>query len=323
MRYTQSEKMEIIRMVEGSTLSVRRTLRELDVSHSSFYNWYKRFLEKGYDGLTNNHKMPKQFWNAIPEWEKERIVDEARTYPEMSSREIACHITDNFGYFISESSVYRILKAKNLVSSPVYMVVSAKDKFDNPTTKVNQLWQTDFTYFKIIHWGWYYLLTILDDYSRYIIAWQLCKTMNAEDVKAVLDIAIERTGVQHVSVCQRTRLLSDNGPCFISSSLRDYLEENNMDHTRGKPFHPQTQGKIERYHRSMKNLILLDNYYSPEELEHQIQKWVEYYNNRRYHEAIENVTPSDKYFGRDQEIIRKRILLKAKTMLLRRKINRV
>ncbi len=321
MRYTQSEKMEIIRVVERSLLSVRRTLRELDVTPSSFYTWYRKYLEDGYDGLANNHKSPKQFWNAIPAWEKERVVQVARDYPEKSCREVACHIVDNFGYFISESSVYRILKAENLVSSPVYTSISAKDKFDDPTERINQLWQTDFTYFKIVHWGWYYLLTVLDDFSRYIIAWQLCKTMSTEDVKSVLDMAIEETGVTKVVVHLRPKLLSDNGPCFISSSLRDYLKDKKMTHTRGKPYHPQTQGKIERYHRSMKNLILLDNYYSPEELIDQISQWVTYYNNHRYHEAIDNVTPADKYFGRDKKILYLRGITKKRTMQLRRKIN--
>ena len=158
--------MEIIRVVERSALSVRRTLRELDVTPSSFYTWYGKYLEDGYDGLANNHKSPKQFWNAIPAWEKERVVQVARNYPEKSCREIACHIVDNFGYFISESGVYRIFKAENLISSPVYTVISAMDKFDNPAERIKQLWQTDFTYFKIVHWGWYYRLTILDDFSR-------------------------------------------------------------------------------------------------------------------------------------------------------------
>jgi putative transposase len=145
--------------------------------------------------------------------------------------------------------------------------------------------------------------------------------MSAEDVKSVLDMAIERTGVTQVVVYLRPKLLSDNGSCFISSSLRDYLKEKKMMHTRGKPYHPQTQGKIERYHRSMKNLILLDNYYSPEELIDQISQWVAYYNNHRYHEAIENVTPADKYYGRDKKILYLREMAKRRTMQLRRKIN--
>src|SRR5208337_3742920 len=163
-----------------------------------------------FDGLANKHKSHKQIWNAIPYWEKKRVVSIACKHIEMSPRELACHITDKLGYFISESSVYRILKAKNLISSPVYTLISAKERFDNPTTGILQLLQTDFTYFKIIDRGWYYLLTVLDDFSRYIMAWQLCNTMTTDDVKRVLDMAIKKTGITKVLVYDRPRLLSDN-----------------------------------------------------------------------------------------------------------------
>jgi putative transposase len=321
MKYTQSEKMEIIRMVEESNLSVKKTLEEMDVSRSSFYSWYQRYLESGYEGLASRQKRRRQFWNAIPEWEKERVVEVARKYPEKSCREIAWYITDKMGYFISESSVYRILKARDLVTSPAYTVISAADKFEHPTTRVNELWQTDFTYMKVVHWGWYYLSTVLDDYSRYIIAWRLCQTMTAWDVKKTLDIAIAKTGINHVHVLQRPRLLSDNGSAFIASELKKYLDEQQMRHIRTKTYHPMTQGKIERYFRSMKNLILLDIYFSPEDLRSRIGEWVDYYNNHRYHEAIDNVTPSDKYFGRDREILEQRKKIKAETVKKRRKWN--
>ena len=145
--------------------------------------------------------------------------------------------------------------------------------------------------------------------------------MMAEDVKKTLDIAIANTGVNHVHVYQRPRLLSDNGSCFIASELKRYLEDHKMRHIRSKIYHPMTQGKIERYHRSMKNLILLDLYYSPRELEVRVGEWVESYNNRRYHEAIDNVTPSDKYFGRDREILEQRKKTKTETMKRRRRLN--
>ncbi len=323
MKYSQPEKMEIIRMVEDSNLSVRRTLQQLEIPRSTFYEWYKRYQEAGYEGLAPKHRTLLQFWNAIPEWEKQRVVEIARDYPEKSCREVAFHITDKEGYFISESSVYRILKAHDLVTSPVYTVISAKDHFEHPTTRVNELWQTDFTYLKVIDWGWYYLLTVLDDYSRYIIAWRLCKSMKAEDVKSALELTIARTGVKHVHVYHRPRLLSDNGPCFISSKLKDYLCQYDMKHIRTRTYHPMTQGKIERYHRSMKNLILLDNYYSPAELEAQISEWVDHYNNHRYHEAINNVTPSDRFFGRDKKILEQRLKTKAETMRQRRETYRL
>jgi len=156
--------------------------------------------------------------------------------------------------------------------------------YANSVTRVNEMWQTDFTYCKIIGWGWYYLSTILDDYSRYILAWRLCTTMAASDVSNTLDDALSFTGLDQVRVKHKPRLLSDNGPSYIASDLADYLDDKGMDHTRGRPYHPQTQGKIERWHRSLKNQILLENYYLPGDLEQRIGEFVDYYNHERYHE---------------------------------------
>jgi transposase InsO family protein len=199
--------------------------------------------------------------------------------------------------------------------------MAASDKFKNPTTRINEMWQTDFTYFKVIGWGWFFLSTVLDDYSRRILSWKLFTTMNAEDVQVSLDMAIAETGTDQVIVKHRPRLLSDNGPCYVSGELKKYLKTREMDHTRGAPYHPQTQGKIERYHRSMKNVIKLDNYYLPGDLELEIAKWVEYYNNERLHESLDNVTPADMYFGRKEKILTKRDIIKEKTLLERKQIN--
>jgi transposase InsO family protein len=181
------------------------------------------------------------------------------------------------------------------------------------------LWQTDFTYLKVIHWGWYYLSTVMDDYSRYILSWRLCEGMSAEDVRKTIDLAIAESGVNHVMIRHRPRLLSDNGPCYISSELRQYLDDHGLTHTRGRPYHPMTQGKIERYHRSMKNVLLLDNYYSPEDLKAQIEAFVEYYNYQRYHESLNNVTPADVYTGRSVRILEERNRIKERTMKLRKR----
>jgi len=322
MRYRQAEKLEVIRLVEGSPVSVRQTLSELNINRSTFYNWYRRYEQGGADALATRYRPPEQFWNEIPPWEKKRVVETALDHAEKSPRELAWYMTDKQGYYISESTVYRILKAHNLVTSPVYAVVSAHEKFPQPTKAVNELWQTDFTFFKVVHWGWYYLSTILDDFSRFILAWRLCQGMSADEVKQTLDDAILFAGTRHVKVVSRPRLLSDNGPCYISKALGDYLKEKGIGHTRGKPFHPMTQGKIERYHRSMKNILLLEHYYSPSELEDQISAFVDYYNYDRYHESLENVTPADVYYGRDIEVLARRAQIKRKTMLLRRKHNR-
>ena len=199
--------------------------------------------------------------------------------------------------------------------------MQAGDSFKNPTRRIHEFWQTDFTYFRIIGWGWYYLSTVLDNYSRYIIAWKLTASMTGTDVKETLDEAVKNKGIKQIQVRHRPRLLSDNRLCYLSHELKSYLEKQGMTHTRGVPYHPMTQGKIERYHRSMKNVVKLQNYYFPWELEKEISQFVDYYNNHRNHEALNNVTPADVYFGRYHEIITKREQIKIKTLKIRKKIN--
>jgi len=323
MRYSQAEKMEIIKIVENSELSISRTLKELDVSRSTYYQWYRKYAEEGFEGLSNRKSNPKRIWNRIPDEEREKVVAIALALPDQSPRQLAWHITDKYEYYISESSVYRILKQYDLIPSPAYIVMSASDKFKHPTRRINELWQTDFTYFKILGWGWYYMGSILDDYSRYIISWKLFTSMSASDVKELLDMAVEKTDIARVSVRHKPRLLSDNGPCYLSGELQKYLESKEIIHTRGAPYHPMTQGKIERFHRSMKNEVKLNNYYFPDDLNVEIDRFVEYYNNDRYHESLNNVTPSDVYFGRDNDIEIKRRETKRRTLRRRKKHNLV
>jgi transposase InsO family protein len=186
---------------------------------------------------------------------------------------------------------------------------------------INQLWQTDFTYLKVIGWGWYYLSTVLDDFSRYIVAYKLCPTMAAADVTATLNLALQASGLDEAPLDRRPRLLSDNGPSYVASELADWLEQQGMRHTRGKPYHPMTQGKIERWHLSLKSRILLENYYLPGDLERAVAAFVEHYNHGRYHESLDNLTPADVYFGRGQRILDMRRLIKQKTITRRRKLH--
>jgi transposase InsO family protein len=210
------------------------------------------------------------------------------------------------------------LKEADLITAPDYVVIKAADEFKDKTTGINQMWQTDFTYFKIIGWGWYYLSTILDDYSRYIISWKLCATMRTSDVTETIELALKASGCDQAIVQHKPRLLSDNGSCYISADLAEWMEKQKMEHIRGAPFHPQTQGKIERWHQTMKNRILLENYYLPGDLEQQIGVFVDHYNNHRYHESLNNVTPADVYFGRDKDILRERETIKKQTIQQRR-----
>jgi transposase-like protein len=125
MRHSQSEKMEIIRTVENSSLGVKRTLTELDINRSTFYDWYQRYRTAGYDGLASRPPHRRQFWNAIPPDVKKKVVETALEHLDKSPRQLAWYLTDTKGYYLSESSVYRILKANDLITSPNYTVISS------------------------------------------------------------------------------------------------------------------------------------------------------------------------------------------------------
>ncbi|MGN7439449.1 MAG: IS3 family transposase [Alcanivorax sp.] len=318
MRYSASEKLEIIRTVEQSHLSARETLDKIGISRPTFYRWYDKYASGGFDALADKPSKPSHVWNRIPDKIRDQIIEFALECSELSPRELAVKFTDTQGYFVSEASVYRLLRAQDLITSPAFVVVKAANEFKDKPTRVNQQWQTDFTYFKIIGWGWYYLSTVLDDFSRYIIAWKLCKTMKASDVTKTLEMALEASGCDSAKVIHKPRLLSDNGASYVASDLADFLKGKGMSHVRGKPYHPQTQGKIERWHQTLKNRVLLDNYYLPSHLEHEIGQFIEYYNHERYHESLDNLTPADVYFGRGNSILEKRRKLKNKTIQQRR-----
>ena len=319
MRHTPAEKLEIIRLVDGSDIGVTATLQKLGIHKATFYKWYERYLQQGPDGLQPRSSSPKQVWNRIPTEEREKVVEIALDKEDYSARELAWHITDYHGTYISESSVYRILREYGLITAPAHIIFSAGDSFKDKTTRPNEMWQTDFTYFKIIGWGWYYLSTVLDDYSRYIVGWELCKGMKAEDAESTV-----RKALAHANLPKnrRPKLLSDNGSSYIAQEFKSFLNDENIEPVHGRPLHPQTQGKIERYNRSLKNVIKLENYYSPEELERAVAKFVHHYNHHRYHESINNCTPAQVYFNEAARVLEKRKRTKARTLKKRREQHR-
>ena len=319
MRYAASEKLEIIRIVETSHLPVRRALDKIGIPKTTFYAWLDRYASGGFDALEDRKPRPRRVWNRIPDEIRNKVIERALEEPDLSPREVAVAFTDAEKTFVSEASVYRMLKAEGLVTSPAFIVMKAADAFANPTTAINQLWQTDFTYLKVTGWGWFYLSTVLDDFSRYIVAWKLCTTMAASDVTETLELALQASGLDQTEIDRRPRLLSDNGPSYVANELSEWLGEQGMRHTRGKPYHPMTQGKIERWHLSLKSRILLENYFLPGDLERAVADFVDHYNHRRYHESLDNLTPADVYFGRGARILEQRREIKRRTIEQRRR----
>ena len=191
MRYPAAEQLEIIRLVEQSRLPVRRTLDKIGILPARLYRWYNRYQSGGYEALKDRPPRPKQAWNRIPDDVRGRVLRLALDAPALSPRELATRCIDTAGSCVSEASGYRRLKAHDLITSPAFGVIKAANAFKDKTVRPNQLWQTDFTYLKVSGWGWVYLSTILDDFSRSIIAWTLCTTMRTEDVTDTLELALK------------------------------------------------------------------------------------------------------------------------------------
>jgi putative transposase len=159
---------------------------------------------------------------------------------------------------------------------------------------------------------------VLDDFSPFIAAWKLWATRKAQDVTATLDRALAASGLDQMNVVHRPRLLSDNGSSYVASDLADWLDKQNIEHVRGAPHHPQTQGKIERWHQTLKNRIRLEHYYRPGDLERQVAAFVEPSNQARYHDSLGNLAPADVYFGRAKTILLERERIKRQTIANRR-----
>ena len=172
----------------------------------------------------------------------------------------------------------------------------------------------------MIGWGFYYLVTVMDDYSRFILAHKLQQDMSSDSfIEVVQDV--DRTGMTEVSVADRTSLLSDNGSGYVSRAFRDYLQMVGVRHILANPFHPQTNGKQERYHQTIKGDVNQVPYEAPSDLQEAIAAFVSYYNHRRYRMGLGNVTPADVLNGRREQLLQGRKEVQTQTFERRRRYN--
>jgi putative transposase len=313
-----AEKGQILALISDSGLPRRRALAHVGLARSTYYRWLSRQAEGWLQDKKGGSPIP---WNKIKPEEESRILTQARASPELSARQLALRIVDSDGVFVSESTVYRILKREGLIKPAEIMGFKAGKEYHHKTKKPNELWATDCAHLKVIDWGWYYLVTVMDDFSRLILAWELRSDMAAVSLIDVVQQAVDLTGMTDVPIEDRTVLLSDNGSGYLSRQFGDYLRLVGIKHIIASPYHPQTNGKIERYHRTIKGELNLVPYEVPGDLEKAIAEFVKYYNYRRYHEGLGDVTPYDVYTGRHLEVIQRRKEAKSRTLHARRVYN--
>jgi transposase InsO family protein len=306
------DKAIILSQVENRSRGKRQELMLLGIAKSSYYRWRRGQPD------SRNQRRP---WNRITAEEEDRLLCVARESPELSSRQLSAWITDNEGFAVSESTVYRILRREGLVKRQETQLKAAKE-YHTKTTRPHQMWATDASYFRVVGWGYYYLVTVMDDYTRFILAWKLQKDMSSNSLIEVIQDAVDATGMTEVPVEDRTKLLSDNGAGYVSRAFRDYLCMVGIGHILAAPFHPQTNGKVERYQQSLKREVNQLPYELPSQLEQAIADFVDYYNYRRYHKALGNVTPADVLYGRREQILQRRKEVQILTINRRRDYNR-
>jgi len=310
------EKATVLERVEASPGCRRRVMAELGVPKSTYYRWKARQRQ----GRLEDRSSGIKTWNALTPEEEAVVLEVAMDYADLSSRHLATWITDNEGFSVSESTVYRILRREGLVKSPE-MKMAAGSEFHTKTIRPHQMWATDASYFRVVGWGFYYMVTVMDDFSRFILAWKLQLDMTSNSFIEVVQDAVDLTGMTEVPLDDRTRLLSDNGPGYVSRAFGDYLRLVGIRHILASPYHPQTNGKIERYHQSIKREVNQVPYEVPGNLEAAISDFVSYYNNRRYHKALRNVTPADVLHGRRERILQERKEVQTQTLQRRKLYN--
>jgi len=314
-----SDRARVLTVVTASPLSKSQSLAEMGIPRRTYYNWVRREKESKLGDSNGKSRRP---WNKVKAEEEKLVIDHARASPELSPRQLALSLVDRYGSWVSESTAYRILRREGLVKRAEVKGFAAGKEYHHKTRRPNEMWATDCSYLRVVGWGYYYLVTVLDDFSRYILGWELKRDMTADSLIDVVQLAVDTTGMGEVPIKDRTSLLSDNGSGYVSQAFGDYLGLVGIKHILASPFHPQTNGKIERYHRTIKGEINLVPHDMPSELRQAVEAFVEYYNHQRYHEALGNVTPADVYFGRKDGILARRKEAKQKTLQARKEHNR-
>ena len=316
------QRMDLVRKLDLEERKRSGILKTLEIPRSTYYKWRKAYDEGGLTALQKSKPSARRIWNRLSEEEENKVFKIAKLHPELTPRLLAINITDEEAFSVSESTVYRILKQRGLVSPRPLPEMPAAKEWREKTTHPDELWQCDGTNLFVVGWGYYKLIPVEDDYARKIIGWDLRPDESSFSVSDVVEMAIENAKAEGhlIDPENMPKLYTDNGPGFASSLMADYLMHHGIKHIFGTPYHPQGRGKIERLNRSLKEKLCLVVYCSPDQLKQAINEAIQRYN-QTPHESLENVSPNDVYAGRKEEILKRRQEKKRLTLERRKRYN--
>ena len=286
---------------EKTGIGVGQLIKWLGIGMSKYYDWKRRYGQENH----HNAPTPRTFW--LEEWERETIIAFYAKHPDEGYRRLAYMMLDADEVAVSPSSVYRVLKKAGMLKKWAKTSSRKGKGFDQPQ-KPHKHWHIDIAYINICG-TFYYLCSVLDGYSRYVVHWEIRESMREADVEVVLERAREKFPEA------KARVISDNGPQFVAKSFKEYIRICGMTHVRTAPFYPQSNGKIERWHKSLKTECIRPRTpLSLEDARRIVDQFVRCYNSQRLHSAIGYVTPKDKLAGREAAIFadRNRKLAKAR-----------
>jgi transposase InsO family protein len=281
------------RWSEATEIGAARFIRWLGVAASKFYHWRQRY------GQANEHNgwVPRDFW--LEDWEKQTILDFHLQYPVEGYRRLTFMMLDRNIVAASPASVWRLLHQAGRLSRWNRKPSNKGTGFQQPL-RPHEHWHTDVSYINIAG-TFYYLCSLLDGYSRSVVHWEIRESMTEAEVEIILQRAKEKFPEA------RPRIISDNGPQFIARDFKEFIRISGMTHVKTSPYYPQSNGKIERWHQSLKSeCIRPGTPLSLDDARRLVAGYVEHYNTVRLHSAIGYVTPQDMLEGRQQEIFRER-----------------
>lgn len=276
MKLSPEEKAALVGELAREPNLVER-LRELGIAPSTYYGWRRRLAARGVAAFITESSAPKRVWNRLSPTERELIESEGRKFTELSPRLLAIILTEQHGVAVSESTVYRVLKAKGLVRQrPIDQRPAAK-AWKKPTKEVDEIWQLDATSFFVPEFGYYKGIPVIDDHSRKLLACPVRPDESGQSASDAVELALETAQREGHAIDEKPVLLTDNGAGFAGEVMAKYLKTRGVRHIFGAPYHPQTQGKVERFNRTLKEKVNLWVYGTPEDLQAAIDKMVDEY----------------------------------------------